>query len=84
MFQIGAYQPRLLIMSGRSVFAKFTRNGEYEGMTLDRLRSNPAIMGEGEPGVARRPSNAVEQIDRARSEPKRPGLSGLNSNLAGA
>jgi glucitol operon activator protein len=73
---------RLLVMSGRSVFAKFSRHEEFEGMTLDELRSNPAIMGEGEAGVAEAVKHAVEQIDRARAEPKRPGLSGLN--LVGA
>ena len=36
-------------------------------------------MGEGEPGVAEAVKRAIEQIDRARSEPgKQPGLSGLN------
>ncbi len=70
---------RLLIMSGRTVFTKFRRHQEFEGMTLDQLRSNPAVLGEGEPGVAEAVKRAIEQIDRARSEPGRqPGLSGLN------
>jgi glucitol operon activator protein len=70
---------RVMIMSGRSVLTKFKRHEEFEGVPLDRLRSNPAIMGEGEPGVAEAVKRAIEQIDRARSEPgKKPGLSGLN------
>ena len=60
---------RLLVMSGRTVFTKFRRLEQFEGTTLDRLRSNPAE------AVKR----AIEQIDRARSDPgRRPGLSGLN------
>ncbi|ODT02557.1 MAG: transcriptional regulator [Mesorhizobium sp. SCN 65-20] len=68
---------RLLTMTGRSVFAKFRRHENLEGMTLDQLRSNPAVLGEGEAGVAEAVKKAVEQIDRARLEPKGPGLSGL-------
>ena len=74
---------RLLIMSGRTVFTKFRRHEEFEGMPLDRLRSNPAVMGEGEPGVAEAVKKAIEQVDRIRSEPGRqPGLSGLNAARA--
>ncbi|MEI9403463.1 transcriptional regulator GutM [Mesorhizobium argentiipisi] len=70
---------RMMVMSGRSVLTKFKRHDEFEGIPLDRLRSNPAIMGEGEPGVAEAVKRAIEQIDRARSEPgKKLGLSGLN------
>jgi len=70
---------RLLIMSGRTVFTKFRRHQEFEGMHLDRLRSNPAVLGEGEAGVAEAVKRAIEQIDRAGAEPGRqPGLSGLN------
>lgn len=68
---------RLLTMTGRSVFAKFRRHENLEGMTLDQLRSNPAVLGEGEAGVAEAVKKAVEQIDRTRLEPKGPGLSGL-------
>ena len=74
---------RLLVMSGRTVFTKFRRHEEFEGMTLDRLRSNPAVLGEGDPGVAVAVILAIEQVDRARSEPGRqPGLSGLNAARA--
>ncbi|MBA3447093.1 MAG: transcriptional regulator [Pseudaminobacter sp.] len=74
---------RLMAMSGRSVFAKFRRHEEFEGVALDQLRSNPAILGEGETGVAEAVKRAIEQIDRARSEPvKQPGLSGLNAARA--
>lgn len=68
---------RFLVMTGRSVFAKFHRHENLEGTTLDQLRSNPAVLGEGEAGVADAVKQAVEQIDRARREPKGAGLSGL-------
>lgn len=68
---------RLLTMTGRSVFAKFRRNEKYEGMTLDQLRSDPAAVGEGDAGVAKAVEKAIEQVDRARQEPKQPGLSGV-------
>ncbi len=71
---------RLLVMSGRSVFTKFRRHEEFEGRTLDSIRSNPAILGEGEPGVAEAVKRAIEQIDRTRSEQGRePGLPGLSA-----
>ncbi len=74
---------RLLIMSGRSVFTKFRRHEKFEGVPLDDIRSDPAILGEGEPGVAEAVKRAIEQIDRARSEPDRkPGLSGLSAARA--
>lgn len=70
---------RLLIMSGRTVFTKFHRHEELEGVPLEKLRSNPAVLGEAETGVAEAVKRAIEQIDRARSEPgRKPGLSGLN------
>ncbi len=74
---------RLLVMSGRSVFTKFKRLEQFEGVALDRIRSDPAIMGEKEPGVAEAVKRAIEQIDRSRSEPGRqPGLSGLSAASA--
>lgn len=74
---------RLMIMSGRTVFTKFRRHEEFEGKSLDQLRSNPAVLGEGEPGVAEAVKRAIEQIDRSRSEPGRqPGLSGLRAASA--
>lgn len=68
---------RLLVMTGRSVFAKFRRHEDFEGVSLDQLRSNPTVLGEGETGVAEAVKRAVEQVDRARLEPKGPGLVGL-------
>lgn len=74
---------RLMVMSGRSVFTKFKRLQQFEGTTLDQIRSNPAIMGEGEPGVTEAVRRAIEQIDLARSKPGRqPGLSGLSAASA--
>ncbi|QPC85960.1 transcriptional regulator [Mesorhizobium sp. NBSH29] len=71
---------RVMTMSGRSVFTKFKRHEQFEGASLDKIRSNPAILGEGEPGVAEAVRKAVEQIDKARREPGRgPGLSGLKT-----
>lgn len=71
---------RVMTMTGRSVFTKFKRHEQFEGVALDEIRSNPAIMGEGEPGVAEAVTRAIEQIDRARQEPGREaGLSGLNA-----
>lgn len=68
---------RLLVMTGRSVFAKFRRHEDFEGVSLDQLRSNPTVLGERETGVAEAVKRAVEQVDRARLEPKGPGLVGL-------
>ena len=73
---------RLMTMTGRSVFAKFKRHEECEGMTLDRLRSDPAILGEGETGVTAAVVKAIEQVDKARLEPRGPGLSGLKAQGA--
>lgn len=69
---------RVMTMTGRSVFAKFVRHELFEGLTLEQLRTNPHILGEGEAGAAEAVRRAIEQIDRARSEPGKPGLSGLN------
>ncbi len=69
---------RVLLMSGRSVFTKFKRYEQFEGMSLDQLRAAPAILGDGEPGVTAAVTRAVEQIDRARADPERgTGLAGL-------
>lgn len=66
---------RLLAMSGRSVFAKFSRNHEFEGVPLSRLRDDPAVFGAGEPGLAAALEQAVAQID-GRREPAGPPLEG--------
>lgn len=69
---------RLLLMSGRSVFTKFKRYEQFEGMALGALRADPAVLGEGEVGVTAAVTKAVEQIDRAIADPARgPGLSGV-------
>ncbi|MGB3502642.1 MAG: transcriptional regulator GutM [Mesorhizobium sp.] len=73
---------RVMTMTGRSVFAKFQRHQEFEGQSLSELRSNPAILGEGEAGVTNAVTKAVEQVDKARQEPKGPGLSGLKAQGA--
>jgi glucitol operon activator protein len=74
---------RLLVMNGRSVFTKFKRLEQFEGVALDRIRSDPAIMGAGEAGVTEAVRRAVEQIDLARSKQGRqPDLSGLSAASA--
>lgn len=74
---------RVLVMSGRSVFTKFKRQEQFEGLALDRIRADPTIVGEGEPGVAEAVRRAIEQIDRTRSEAGRqPGLPGLSAASA--
>lgn len=74
---------RLLVMSGRSVFTKFKRLEQFEGVALDRIRSDPAMVGEGDAGVAEAVRRAIEQVDLARSKPGRqPGLSGLSAASA--
>lgn len=57
---------RILTMAGRSVFAKFSRHEAFEGMELDKLRAEPAIFGDKEPGLTSAITQAVAQIDRTR------------------
>jgi glucitol operon activator protein len=66
-------------MSGRSVFAKFKRRPEFENISLDTLRASPLITGKDEPALAKATEVALAQIDKARAEPKRPGLSGIKT-----
>jgi glucitol operon activator protein len=68
---------RFLVMSGRSVFAKFQRREELENIPLDRLRSGSLI--ENDPALAKAVEVAIAQIDRARAEPKQPGLAGIKT-----
>jgi glucitol operon activator protein len=68
---------RFLVMSGRSVFAKFKRREEFESISLSALRTDPVMTGLGEPNIAKAAERAIEQIDKARAEPQRPGLIGI-------
>lgn len=61
---------RLLKMSGRSVFAKFARAPEFEGLTLAELQAPDGPIGTGEQGFATAVARAVEQIEAARSRAK--------------
>ena len=70
---------RFLVMRGRSVFAKFARRPEFEGITLNALRADPLLSGVEDPALAKAAERAIEQIDRARAEPKRPGLAGIKT-----
>jgi glucitol operon activator protein len=66
-------------MSGRSVFAKFKRRTEFEGISLDAMRRDPVMAGVEEPALAKAAERAIEQIDKARAEPARPGLVGIKA-----
>lgn len=68
---------RFLVMSGRSVFAKFKRREEFENISLHALRTGPLMTGNDEPALAKATEVAITQIDKARAEPKQPGLSGI-------
>jgi glucitol operon activator protein len=70
---------RFLVMSGRSVFAKFKRRTELEGISLNALRADPVMTGVEEPALAKAAERAIELIDKARAEPKKPGLSGIKT-----
>jgi glucitol operon activator protein len=70
---------RFLVMSGRSVFAKFKRRTEFEGISLNALRTDPVMTGVEQPNIAKAAERAIEQIDKARTEPKRAGLVGIRT-----
>ncbi|MRG56756.1 transcriptional regulator [Phyllobacterium sp. SYP-B3895] len=70
---------RFLVMSGRSVFAKFKRREEFEGISLSALRTDPVMSGLGDPALAKASERAIEQIDRARADPPKQGLSGIRT-----
>ncbi|WP_181703929.1 transcriptional regulator GutM [Chthonobacter albigriseus] len=61
---------KLLVMEGRSVFAKFRVLPEYEGMTLERLSSG--AFGRKEKGRAEALAKAVEQIRKAQGRAEAP------------
>lgn len=61
---------RLLLMEGRSVFARFEPRPEFEGMRLQALRDREPAAGDakvfGSKGFKGALGQAVDQIDRAR------------------
>lgn len=68
---------RLLEMSGRTVFAKFTRRDEFEGLSLAQLRER-LEQNVFTPPVAHALRSAIEQAERLALQPEeRAGLSGL-------
>jgi len=69
---------RFLQMSGRTVFAQFSRREGFEGMRLSELQDNPAI-GEGKPEVAAAATQAMEQIGRIRDQSDGIELEGLKA-----
>lgn len=69
---------RLLLMSGRSVFTKFVRQQQFEGMSLDQLRADPAILGERNHTATAAVKMAVAQIDKMRSEREEAGCTALD------
>lgn len=62
---------RLLVMEGRSVFAKFKPLPEFEGRRLDSLRDG--AFGENEKGRAQALTAAIAQIDRVANGSKAEG-----------
>lgn len=70
---------RFLVMTGRSVMAKFKRRSELEGISLQALRTDPVLIGVEDKGLATAAERAIEQIDRARMDVKPPGLSGIRA-----
>lgn len=68
---------RFLVMSGRSVFAKFKRRPEFENMSIDALRTSSLMTTEEDRALAKATEIAIAQIDRAKTEPKRSGLTGI-------
>jgi glucitol operon activator protein len=59
---------RLLIMYGRSVFTKFARYEQFEGIPLEKLRQHPAVLGEKESGVTEAVLQAARQVDERRAQ----------------
>ncbi|EJN04301.1 transcriptional regulator GutM [Phyllobacterium sp. YR531] len=70
---------RFLVMSGRSVFAKFKRRPEFENMSIDALRESSLMTTEEDRALAKATEVAIAQIDRAKTEPKRNGLTGIKA-----
>lgn len=56
---------RVLTMTGRSVFAKFRRNRDFEGMTLEALKQARAATGRDCTDTAI--AKAIEQVEAARA-----------------
>lgn len=69
---------RFLQMSGRTVFAKFERRQGFEGLSLDRMRGDSAIVEETSE-VRSATAQAIEQIGRMKERPTGQGLEGLRS-----
>ncbi len=70
---------RLLEMSGRTVFAKFSRREAFEGLTLEQLREK-ADQGVFLPVVAPAVHTAIQQAERlAEQSDGEAGLSGLKT-----
>lgn len=67
---------RFLQMSGRTVFAKFERRQGFEGLSLDRMRGDSAIVEETSE-VRSATAQAIEQIGRMKERPTGQGLEGL-------
>jgi glucitol operon activator protein len=56
---------RLLVMTGRSVFAKFERNSEFEGMTLEALKRAQSTVGKSVVDTAI--AMAIAQVEAVRA-----------------
>ncbi len=69
---------RFLQMSGRTVFAKFSRREGFEGKHVNTLQDNPTI-GGGTPEVAAAARQAIEQIGRISNQSDGIELEGLKA-----
>ncbi|GHC74963.1 transcriptional regulator GutM [Limoniibacter endophyticus] len=58
---------RLLIMSGRSVFAKFKRLEEYEGQTVEAVGAHFAALEDKDRSIPVAVEKAIEQLHKARA-----------------
>lgn len=70
---------RFLVMSGRSVFAKFRRRPEFENMSIEALRTSSLMTTDEDRALAKATEIAIAQIDRAKAEPKKIGLVGIKA-----
>ncbi|MEP7454589.1 transcriptional regulator GutM [Phyllobacterium sp. SB3] len=70
---------RFLVMSGRSVFAKFRRRPEFENMSIEALRTSSLMTTDEDRALAKATEVAIAQIDRAKAEPKKIGLVGIKA-----
>ena len=69
---------RLMLMEGRSVLATFKALAEFEGRTLDELRSGTAF-GHNQKGHEAALAQAIAQIDNAKGAAPPAGVTALQA-----